>query len=76
MAGGHEKGKRLVAAPVSAERYHVQPEVFHLIPYIIEESQTFVSKVLLPSCLPVSPLNEQSRIKSALNRHNHADSFA
>jgi hypothetical protein len=40
MAGRDEGSKSSVAASLWAERFHVQPDVFHLIPYNIEETQT------------------------------------
>jgi hypothetical protein len=53
MAGGHEEGKSLVAAPLWAERYQLQSEVFHLIPHTIEKTQTLHQQgfaSLMPAC--------------------------
>jgi len=53
MAGRYEGSKSLVAAPLWAERYHVQPEAFHLMPYHIEETQTLHQQgfaSLMPAC--------------------------
>jgi hypothetical protein len=53
MAGGHEKGKSLVAAPLWADRYHLQPEVFHLLPHTIAKTQTLHQQgfaTLMPVC--------------------------
>jgi hypothetical protein len=53
MAGGHEGGKSLVAAPVWAERYHLQPEVLYLTPYTIIETQALHQQgfaSLMPAC--------------------------
>jgi hypothetical protein len=53
MAGRYEGSKSLVAAPLWAETYHVQPEAFYLIPYHIEETQSLHQQgfaSLMPAC--------------------------
>jgi hypothetical protein len=48
-----------VAAPLWADRYHLQPEVLYVIPYTIEETQTLHQQgfaSLMPAC---TALNEE-----------------
>jgi hypothetical protein len=53
IAGRYKGSKSLVAAPLWAERFQVQPEVLHLIPHNIEETQTLHQQgfaSLMPAC--------------------------
>jgi hypothetical protein len=62
MAGGHEGGKSLVAAPLWAERYQCSRKLFIECRTLSEKLKPCISKVLLPLCLPVLPLNEKCGI--------------